>query len=301
MRDTRPIISLFTQKRPSRATIGDRHRRLLDRLSAAGAPPIRRFLERISHDAIKKIKSTSVDVDAIFKPAQYRAGFARVMLPVWRRGCVNGVEFEARWIDRPDDDDKTRQRFTVEDIESGEAIRVEIPDAVMKEIVAWVNQREVGLWNTIGKTTRNRLSKAIADGLKDGDTLNDLTKRVESVMKRYSKYQAKRVARTETTGAMNAGQQFERDELDIEWKSWVATKDIRTRGSDPSDEFNHLVADGQIVENHSPFIVSGQRLLYPGDTSLGATAGNIVHCRCAAVAEFEPPKRQRRPRASAAA
>jgi uncharacterized protein with gpF-like domain len=300
MRDARPIISIYQSRRPSRKTIAGRLLKLNARLDAAAQPAIRRFLLGVSADVVRRINSATPDVDALFRPESYRPAFARVMLPIWKRAAFAGVEFEAAWIDKPADDDE-RQKFTVEDIESGAALDVEIADATMKEIVAWINTREVGLWETVGKTTRARLRKAIADGLKDGDTLKDLTARVQTVLKHYSKYQAKRVARTETTGSMNAGQQFERDELGIEYKGWVATKDRRTRGVDKADKFDHLRADGQIVANDRPFVVSGERLMFPGDSSRGASAGNVINCRCGAVAEFEPPKRQRRPRLSAAA
>lgn len=32
-----------------------------------------------------------------------------------------------------------------------------------------------------------------------------------------------------------------------------------------------------------PFDVNGERLMHPGDTSLGASAGNVINCRCSAI------------------
>ena len=46
--------------------------------------------------------------------------------------------------------------------------------------------------------------------------------------------------------------------------------------------FNHLAADFQKKENGS-FTVSGEKLKFPGDRSLGASAGNVINCRCSAV------------------
>jgi hypothetical protein len=32
-----------------------------------------------------------------------------------------------------------------------------------------------------------------------------------------------------------------------------------------------------------PFVVDGEQLMFPGDTSMGATARNIVNCRCTCI------------------
>lgn len=97
-----------------------------------------------------------------------------------------------------------------------------------------------------------------------------------------------------TTGSMNFGQHIERKQLDIPGKEWISTLDNRNRGARPGSRFDHLAPDGQTVLAGEPFIVSGQRLLHPGDTSLGASAGNVVHCRCAAVGAWPPEARVRR-------
>lgn len=44
----------------------------------------------------------------------------------------------------------------------------------------------------------------------------------------------------------------------------------------------HFIADGQKVAINDPFNVKGELLNQPGDTSLGATIGNVINCRCGA-------------------
>lgn len=44
----------------------------------------------------------------------------------------------------------------------------------------------------------------------------------------------------------------------------------------------HLDADGQTVPENEPFVVGGEQLMQPGDDSLGASAKNIINCRCGA-------------------
>ena len=56
-------------------------------------------------------------------------------------------------------------------------------------------------------------------------------------------------------------------------KSWLATQDGRTR-------IPHLEAHGQEVPIDENFTVAGESLAFPGDTSNGASAKNIINCRC---------------------
>ena len=57
-------------------------------------------------------------------------------------------------------------------------------------------------------------------------------------------------------------------------RMWDASLDGRTRPA-------HASADGQKVAVDKPFLVGGERLMYPGDSS--GSAGNIIHCRCSTL------------------
>lgn len=56
-------------------------------------------------------------------------------------------------------------------------------------------------------------------------------------------------------------------------KTWRTVGDTTVRDI-------HKRANGQRVRLTEPFIVNGEQLMHPGDTSLGASAGNVVNCRC---------------------
>lgn len=89
------------------------------------------------------------------------------------------------------------------------------------------------------------------------------------------------IARTETIKALNAGRQEGLDQLvdsgrldaDQIDRVWDATGDARTRPT-------HAAADGQSAGSDGVFTVGGYQMRYPGDTSLGAPAGEVVNCRC---------------------
>lgn len=58
-------------------------------------------------------------------------------------------------------------------------------------------------------------------------------------------------------------------------KEWFSVGDSKVRPA-------HLEADGQKRPINEPFLVGGQLLRWPGDVALGATADNIINCRCSA-------------------
>ena len=63
-------------------------------------------------------------------------------------------------------------------------------------------------------------------------------------------------------------------------KEWVTQGDDRVRP-------HHLDVDSDQVAASEPFEVMGEQLMFPGDTSLGASPENVVNCRCAAVYDVE--------------
>jgi hypothetical protein len=90
----------------------------------------------------------------------------------------------------------------------------------------------------------------------------------------YSKSQAERLIRTESTNAANiatlqsATDMFGQDNLQ---KEWMTAIDGRERPA-------HRGADGQIVDFKERFLVGGEQLFNPGDPA--GSAKNVVNCRC---------------------
>jgi hypothetical protein len=59
-------------------------------------------------------------------------------------------------------------------------------------------------------------------------------------------------------------------------KQWLAILDKVTRET-------HAESDMQIVDFNDAYIVDGEKLMYPGDMSLGASIGNTINCRCSSI------------------
>lgn len=90
------------------------------------------------------------------------------------------------------------------------------------------------------------------------------------------------IARTESTGAMNFATFIAASKSNfMKEKNWIDSGDSRVRpDGNPHGRFDHHHEDIGKQPLDKPFFVSGEELMFPGDTSLGASAGNICNCRC---------------------
>lgn len=129
------------------------------------------------------------------------------------------------------------------------------------------------------------VKKAIAEGKK-------LTKeKISQLMTAYEskalKYRADAIARTETIQAINRA---ERAAIAQNIQEGLITADLVTKWwSNSADErvrLSHVELGRRYNKENQigfdePFeTITGSKLLYPGDTSLGADASEIIHCRC---------------------
>jgi hypothetical protein len=246
---------------------------------------------------VKRMQSVGFDVDEIFALGEFRDNFNASMLPQWSLAAWAGIEFEHQWIQSadPQRSQSLSPRWglfqSVPDAAADPPPTITVEPtldhqaAVREHLV----ERNRGVWREIERGVHNRLRRTISKSLSDGDTIAQMSERIEESLDGISRASARRIARTESTGSMNYGSQVERERVGIETKEWLSAADGLTRGADPRELFDHISPDGQIVLNNQPFIVSGEQLLFPGDTSLGASAGNVIQCRCAAAASFDPP------------
>jgi len=113
-----------------------------------------------------------------------------------------------------------------------------------------------------------------------------ISKLVTSYKSRALRYRAEAIARTETIQSINRGQYMSMKQGIEEGvlqngavtKYWDAVGDRKTRPTHSSLEEATKKNPLQLDE---PFVSpSGDRMMFPGDSSLGADAKEIVHCRC---------------------
>lgn len=128
----------------------------------------------------------------------------------------------------------------------------------------------------LSKTAVKAIIIEIRKSAKLGETEEQMRDRI---FKRVNKkdfyaWQALRIARTETTIAMNEAQALSMISSGAEQnKIWITRMDGRER-------LSHELAHKQKVTESGLFLVGQSKMLYPGDRSHGAPAKEIVNCRC---------------------
>lgn len=130
------------------------------------------------------------------------------------------------------------------------------------------------------KTLTKTASRAVIIELRKGAKLGETEEQMrDRLLKRINKsdfyaWQAQRIARTETTIAINSAQELAMISSGAEMdKIWITRMDGRERES-------HNLANKQKVTQKGLFLVGGSKMKFPGDRTHGAKANSIINCRC---------------------
>lgn len=129
---------------------------------------------------------------------------------------------------------------------------------------------------TLTKTATKAVIIELRKGAKLGETEAQMRDRLLKRVNRkdFYEWQALRIARTETTVAMNNAQDLAMISSGAEMdKIWITRMDGRERES-------HNIANKQKVTKKGLFLVGGSKMKFPGDRTNGAKSDLIVNCRC---------------------
>lgn len=147
----------------------------------------------------------------------------------------------------------------------------------IKEFLStFVGTRIVSVENTYFEA----ITKILRDRLDNGLTMRQASKELQETVgkKNFYRWQAERIARTETTAAANySAIEAGNTSGFLMEKVWISALDSRTRTT-PPDKYDHRHMNGKTVKPNEDFTVSGQKMSYPGDHK--GSAGNVVNCRC---------------------
>jgi HK97 family phage portal protein len=157
-----------------------------------------------------------------------------------------------------------RRLFAAMEMAGSESlIFTEAPD---KEFILNQAQREAvfaatdRLMQSFNKETAQKIQKAIAAGLAENESLEQLTARIESIYVEAKGYRAERIARTEAHKAVNASVAEGYRQAGYAEMQWYA--------SPPSCEYC-LAMNGKVTTIGAPFIAKGE-------TIAGAEGGSFV-------------------------
>lgn len=126
--------------------------------------------------------------------------------------------------------------------------------------------------NTTEKTARVSTEPEYISNILFGIPLKSEKSVPKKVRDLLSHDRAARIAMNETNVIHNYLHHMKLREKQIT-HTWDATLDEFTRP-------HHFEADGLTVPIDEPFVIAGERMMFPGDDSLGATAKNLINCRC---------------------
>jgi len=133
----------------------------------------------------------------------------------------------------------------------------------------------------VGAEVRSQLNTALNEGLDAGESTKELAARVRAKFSDLSAYEAERVARTEVNMAYNDARHDAMKGAGIQYKAWLSSHGPHVRPSHAAAELAYI--DSPIPVDEA-FRVGGEELMFPGDDSLGASAGNIINCQCIQLA-----------------
>lgn len=135
----------------------------------------------------------------------------------------------------------------------------------------------VTLTQTMSKKVLRVISDASEKGLTQAKTIDLIKKTVNK--SNFYRYNAMRIARTESLFAMNSAkvESFESSDFKVN-KVWI-------QGGSKHPRIEHTMMDGVKVGSEDYFTLpNGERCMYPGDTSLSAS--QVVNCSCTIA--YEP-------------
>lgn len=150
---------------------------------------------------------------------------------------------------------------------------------LLNEILVFLSSGGTTKIVSVQQTLIQDVIDAIKAQLGENATIIDIQHAIYNIVSRsqtFYKYQALRIARTETTASsgLAAIKTAEQSDLVLE-KTWIAAIDNRTRN-------DHKGINGTTVDLHSNFIMpSGVEMSYPGQ--LGKPANEVINCRCTIV------------------
>ncbi len=247
-----------------------------------------RALRRYFSDQAARIADAVADFGAI-GPDQTAAVFRPddehgLLLPVVRRNVgglmIRGATDELEVLDDlrapektpdgPADDPGELDRLLAEEL-SG------VPETTRLRIRSNLEElAEQDYWRQIQDETEADLVGIIRDSIEAGHTPHTMSVAIRDQLGGFeARRRAMKIARTETTGALNAGHLAMMEELDgsglLAGKKWLAISDRRLRQT-------HADLNGSVVAVRGDFSVGGSLAPHPGHWSLPAR--ERINCRC---------------------
>jgi HK97 family phage portal protein len=201
--------------------------------------------DRMKRDA----QNLPPDTSSFFDKHKETIALATATLPFFMKGFQRGV--------------------SVANENGGTPIAVE--DVFTSAVKEAIKRRNLYYAAQAVQTTEDDLREVLLQAKQDNVGLSELAGRINDLYGSSMGYRSKRIARTESTGAINDGTLQTLTAKGYETKTWSTIMDGHERDS-------HATANGQTVPIDQPFHLAGGTGMAPGDPSLPPS--ETVNCRC---------------------
>ncbi len=203
-----------------------------------------------------------------------------LLMPIVKRNLaalmLSGAQVELQAVE-----DRTSSQKQPDDADDILRQHIEgIPENVTQRIRASLDEMaEQPFWRAIQSETETNLADIIKESIEAGDSPHRMSVRIREQLGGFdARKRAKKIARTETTMALNSGHEAEREELVAEGlvsgKQWLTIGDSDVRAE-------HAALSGNVVAPRADFSVGSSLAPYPGHW--GLPAGQRINCRCTTI------------------
>jgi HK97 family phage portal protein len=159
-------------------------------------------------------------------------------------------------------------------------------DAKHPEVLEMVRRQRVLVSEAVTNTTAVEVRRALALAIESGYDPDKMRKAIRNTFRAArADWRLDRVARTESHQAHEGGGYQALRQNGVRRKEWVISSTGNVRNDERS---NHEIMDGQVREIDEPFddIVSGARLMFPGDIAGARTPADVINCNCLKIGNF---------------
>lgn len=237
------------------------YRRSALRLFARESVAIETAIENIVRDVVAQSSGIITLDDA----------HVRAVLRVIERGYQPGGTFHTRWADTYTDLIGQTMRLGADDVVAVAGVDFNLTNP---RVARAVERRAEHLADHVGEASAARVTDAVRTSVEEGTSVNLLARRIrdDAFDGEITTARARRIARTETVGARNAGEYESAVESGaLETKTWITSGDERVRDSHAAQHEMTIALDATFPNG----------LRYPGED--GAPAEEVVNCRCLLV------------------
>ncbi len=159
----------------------------------------------------------------------------------------------------------------------------EVRPEILALVEAYVQEVSGDKITWITATSIRQFKAVLSNAIDEGEGVTETMRTIRETFPNVTYLRSEVIARTEVVAASNYGSLASAQNAGLQLsKVWLSTRDDRTRETPKAD---HVHMNSQKVELAGVFIEknSGDRMRFAGDSSLGASAANIIQCRCTQI------------------